>query len=245
MEDQTQTTTENKETFFGTDAAAEPVEETKHEDGTTLAILEKRLKDKDAFIEQLKGETAGLREDINGLLRGQEELDKLREEMRMAKDRAAPQSQGSQPPSLNEADIEKLVANAMTKREREATTSQNINTAKENAIAAFGSTELADKAFQETLARTGLTSQELSGIAARSPTAFNALLGTPPKGERHIDRSSTVNTEAFSQRPDPSRLQPGTKEYFDAIRKTDKKRYWSQDVQNQIFKARQEGTYKV
>jgi len=205
------------------------------------AAIQKRLDDKDNFIKQLQGETSQLRKELEGHDKGREELDKLKEQLRGLRDGAVQQPVATQNASLTETDIETLVANALTKQERAATTAQNVKTATNEATRLYGSLEAATTAVNQKANELGLTTQELQGIAQRSPTAFVALLGTPPTSGKHFDTTSSVNLEALSQHT--GAIQPGTKAYFDNIRKENRGKYFTPAIQNQIMAATRAGTY--
>ncbi len=233
------------------DNTAEPAKdkETTTDKTTTDTVdgLNKRLADKDEFIEKLKGETSTMRTELEGRDKGLAELDNLREELKRLKQEAITQPKDTTISSSTDLDIEKLVANAITKREQESTVAQNVKSAIGDATKLFGSFDEAKKAQDAASERTGLSLSELGGIAGRSPTAFAALLGAPavPGDSKTVNTTSTVNSEALNLGGAGGPKQ-GTKAYFDAIRREKGMSFYMKPaIQNQIVAAARAGTYFV
>ncbi len=92
-------------------------------------------------------------------------------------------------------------------------------------------------------AELGLSIEFLKDVAAKSPTAFLNVMGETEKPLVESDLTkSSVNSEGL-KRQNNVVLKEGTKAYFDNLRKTDPKTYWTPHTQQRIFEAAKRGTY--
>lgn len=213
----------------------------------TVDDLAKGKMESDAFIARLQEEMADLRKEADRI----EELESQLEEIRQRNsDRA---NEGMQPkvgkdntsPSLSESDIETLVQKALTKAETNRTATENILEANRKMIEAVGSKEKAQEAVAAASTRLGLSIDYLKNIAATSPTAFLNLMGTTGSADNKAPAPSaphgTVNPMA--ELDGNKAVKPGTKAYYDAMRRKDRRLYFSAKVQQEIFEAVKNGTY--
>lgn len=127
-------------------------------------------------------------------------------------------------------DIERLISETLTKREQEATIKSNITKAEEMLTSAFGTEAAAT--LEKKSKELGLNREDLSGIAARSPSALMQLLGQPPKKENNSVLTSTVDTSGLG-------TQERNSEYYKNLRRTDRKKFLSIQVQSQMLQDRQ------
>lgn len=209
----------------------------------TPADLVKAVKHKDDHIAQLEREHAAMREDLGKTDESEAQLEALRQEILALKQKQnAPQPRDNTSPALSDADVEALVAKAITKREAANTANQNIMEANNAIIKAAGSVEKAQETVKAKAAELGLSVEYLKSIAAQSPTAFLKMIGEVSQERKvEVNVRGTVNPE---QAVTNNNAQAGTKEYFDNIRRTNKKLYFSPAIQRQIIKAVESGTYK-
>lgn len=208
---------------------------------------DKRLKDKDDFIEQLKSEQAQLRAELAKKVDAEKALEELRNELKSLKEQksASPQAKENTTPALSEVDIRTLVQKTITEAESVRSTEQNIKTANDTLVATLGGdVKKAVEHVQKRAKELGVSVQFLKDVAAKSPTAFNEVMGI--KTDKVEDNSTfvqgSVNSEGLTQ--NKVIAKEGTKAFFDNIRKTDPKRYWTPEVQNQLWKAAKNGTYQ-
>jgi type II secretory pathway component PulM len=196
------------------------------------SLLLKRIEDKDAFIEQLKTENAEMR-------RVTQEVEQLK--ARLKETPAKPEPEGNTGPALTKEAIENLVANTITARERMQTADQNVREANATMVQSHGSLAKAAEFLKQKAADLGLSLDDLKATAAKSPKAFFQLVGnTAPVSNKSIDKKSSVIPEAFSG----SGPKPGTKAYFDTLKKEKgSTHYFSVGVQQQILAAKRSGTY--
>jgi predicted RNase H-like nuclease (RuvC/YqgF family) len=94
---------------------------------TVDPVVEKRLNDKDAFIEQLKRETAELREEVKKRTLADQQLDELRAEITRLKEENQPREATA--PALSESSIRTLVEQTITAAEQTRTAGSNIQEA--------------------------------------------------------------------------------------------------------------------
>lgn len=230
-----------------TDPLAELVGEGKKFKDTSA--LAKAKVEADAFIERLKAENVEMRKEVGAVDNAERQLAELRAEITALKAKPAQSNrEGNTTPALTESDVAALVQREITNLEASRSAAQNIKEANTKAMEIFGSTEKATEAVRARASELGLTVDFLKTVASQSPSAFLSMIraGSPEqvvKNARHI--TGTVNTESPGTQS-ASTLKPGTKEFFDNMRRTDKKRYWSPDVQNKMIpEAVAAGTYQL
>lgn len=216
----------------------------------TVEALAAAKSESDRFIDELKGELATLREDFSKRSASLDQLDELRTEIQRLKQlqqttNATPRDTNTTP-SLTDERIQAIVAETITANERKATVTQNIQEAVDTAVKAYGTTEAATKAVQDKAQELRVTTEYLQNIAATSPSAFFKVMGldgAPGKSDTNIIPKGSINTEVIPTTG--GLLKPGTKAYFDNIRKTNKEKYFSPAITAQIMKAREQGTYLI
>jgi hypothetical protein len=108
-------------------------------------------------------------------------------------------------------------------------------------VSHFGNVDKAKAAFAEKANQLGMSTEELTAVAAKSPTAFFKLvdLGVSNQSNQTRLTKSDVNLATLED----TKTKEGSKEYFDNIRKTNAKLYWSPKTQQEIFKSKKAGTY--
>lgn len=236
-EDQTmgQNTNQTQQTQTTEDWLAKVVE-AKGENFKDVQVLAKSKLDADNYIKQLEEQLAKAREDMSK----QDYAAKLLEQLQnkgAASTTANPvapkdNNSGSNPsdtkPVISEDIIKALVEQTLTQREKESTASQNIQTVQAELQTKYGT-----GAKDHVLAKAkelGMTYDRLSEIASESPTAFFTLIGEPKKEFKPLTQG-TINTAAgtFSA---PSNRDWN---YYENIRKTNKKLYYDPKTQQQMF----------
>lgn len=203
----------------------------------------------DAFIEQLKDELKGLKEDLKNRSASEDQLDLLRKEIIALKtntQQPAPpaQREANQPPALTEDTIKQLVAKTITQAETQRTASANILEANQKVIDKFGSMEKAQEVVQARASELGISMDYLKNLAAQSPTAFLKLVADQPVAPSggNLPTNGSVNPSAF-QANAGGMVREGTKAWYDKMRTDNPKQYWTTTVQQRIFEAKKSGTY--
>jgi hypothetical protein len=130
------------------------------------------------------------------------------------------------------SNIEALVEQLMTKKEKTRTLEQNISVANEAVLSQFG-----DKAAEVVKAKAselGMSVDRLKEIAAESPTAFLQLIGAKTQGKAEsVTTPSSIRTETFS-----NTNSDRTFEYYQKMRKESKSLYYSPKVQRMLMDDR-------
>ena len=146
-------------------------------------------------------------------------------------------------PTISRDDITTLIKETLSDEEKAKLGDQNLATVNKAFIDSYGDVTKAREAFATKANELGLSVDRLTEIAAESPSALLTMTGVSQLNRPSTSSANlgTVNTEAnFNQKTE---LAKGTKAYYDNIRKTDKRLYMSPDIQGEIDKASQAGTY--
>ena len=220
-----------------------PNEQTKP-DQTPVDILEKRINDKDVFIEQLKSENAQMRQLVANADKAIAEVNALKDEIEELKKKSVvPQPREHTASVLTETDIEALIAKSISKRELDQTATQNIREANDEMIKLYGAEDKAREVLKQRAQELGLTVDQLKDVAVKSPTAFKRLVSEVQSKDHTLKIEGRVNTQALHLQSGGS-LKYGTKAYFDDMRKKiGNAAFFKPEIQQQVIKAMESGTY--
>lgn len=196
----------------------------------------------DRFIEQLKGEMAGLRQDLNTRLTVEQMMDKIAAPSQAPN----PEPVNNQSPSngeggakqFTEEDIARLVEQRLTQSEKLRTQEANMNLVRDSLIEKYGpdfATHL-----KQTATNLGIGEDFLNNMAKEQPKAFLKLIeaegpkatNTGPSGLFTPPKGQSVPSNSGSFAPTGERKQS----YYDSIKQKDPALYWSASVQNQLHK---------
>lgn len=202
-----------------------------------------------AFIEQIKSENAGLREEL-GQRTGAEDLFNRIVASRPAEPQNEPvklpkEEQPVAEPASN-VDLAQQIRETLREEQLRQEQAQNAQTVITRLIEVFGDEQKAEQAVKAKAAELGVSPDFLRDAAMKSPKAFFVTLGIEAGSRQTAPVQASrgdVNTAALKP-TDTGANTPGTYDYYDALRKSDPASYWSPQVQNEIFKAAQAGTYK-
>lgn len=191
----------------------------------------------DRFIDQLKEENKGLRNDLNSRITVEDSLSKLLErstsnnnEQRVG-ERLPNPSEAPIPPTPTQAaskeDLMKLVREALETESSKAKKQANLATAVSELEKTFGPNyvEHVSRKAQDL----GVSVEFFDKLASESPKALIALVS-----ERKQEGS-------FSTPPHGSSVNQGntpqgkTYKYYESVRKSDPKTYWSPSFQNEMY----------
>lgn len=195
----------------------------------TIEDLAKAKLESDAFIERLKQENAGIREDLNTRVRMEELLERLEGgSSEGTNSQGNNQNQDNSPD--NSPDIETLIEQKLQRRDAERTASQNLAAVKAALEKYFGedfkaklATRIADLELNET---------ELNALAKTSPKAFLKLVGVEQRQDTSPYQAPTSRTNV----PVTPTGGQKTYKYYSDLRKADPATYWRPDVQLQLHK---------
>lgn len=127
---------------------------------------------------------------------------------------------------IGEKDIERLVTETITKKEREASAAANLRTTETKLKEMWGD-DYRTK-LQGLSTELGMSPAEMDALAAKSPSAFLRLV-SPNAAPKTAPSKGTVNTDGFLNVPTTER----TLSYYNNLRKTDPVKYWSASVQQE------------
>lgn len=209
------------------------VKETKGENWEDPKVIAKGYLDSQAFIDQLKEEQKQLREDLEKAKYEREVLERLGAKAKPTGGEGG-QDKASTSATDNQAgasvdDIKKLVLEAMTERERAATTDENLRNTDAQLQKLFGTD--ADAQVEKRREELGLTKERLTEIAAESPSAFLALMGKAPEKQTNKLVSGSVNTTAESFTSNGSKRDWA---YYNQLRRENPRLYYKPATQNQM-----------
>lgn len=191
----------------------------------------------DDFAETLKGENTKLKEELATAKTLEEVLERLKDAPGKSVSDRDEKKGAAAAASLSAQDVAKIVNDTLTGRETARTRESNLLQADAAMRKLFG-----DKA-SEVFAKEATTPQlrsALTELASISPAKFVALFA--PKSVattgNQIDSSTSVNTSALSAEAASGRVaDEGCKEFYDALRRKEPARFYSQDMQLKIHQA--------
>lgn len=202
----------------------------------TTEDLAKSYMEADGFIEKLKDENRVLREQAAKAKTLEEVLDKLKQPAQT--DGVTPRPSGQ---NFSAEDVAKIVKAELTGYETTKTRQNNLALADSKMKELFG-----DKAKEvfDRAAPDADTKRVLQSLAEVNPTQFLALFHKQSDGSPVASQSS-VNTGALHNSGSGSReTTPGTKEYWNALRRAKPMEYYSQKNQLAMLKDAQDNPTK-
>lgn len=237
-------------------------------EGRKYSSVEKALEaleHSQSFIDQLKQENQGLREELSGQERMEEILRRVEssrgegashsEQGGKGAGAATPpngagQNDGDKGSKFTQEEISELVRGEVTRIEHQRTAEQNETEASSKLIdLANGDQKAATDMVQKAAKDLGVSVRYLRQQAQVSPTAFYRLVSASVGGKGEGEGPSVMksdsgsqNTEAFDRgryRSGDSEIQPYS--HFKKLRKTlSKSEYYSPSVQNAMMRSRQQ-----
>jgi hypothetical protein len=202
--------------------------------------LAKSIVHKDSFIERLKAEQAGLRQELNTRVKMEEFIDKMNTLSQVKSPSNGQDSPGrtteDNPKGLTDEDLNKLLDTKLSEREKQLKATLNVEQVKQKLQEALGP-QYATKLEQMTNT-LGLSREYLNSIASTSPAAFLKLVGIEEKKSRD---------DIFTP-PPRSQVNPDTQvsfnsgsrnvKYYENLFNNDPEKYWSPKVQNEMHADR-------
>lgn len=198
--------------------------------------IAKKAVNQDQFIDKLQKELAELREELNQGLNAKDLLEKANAQ------RQAESQQNST--EVKPEDLSELVKKELDNRSAAQKAQDNLMEADRRITELYGVGKGGDFLVAKSK-ELGISVDEMMETASRSPQAFYNMVGLGQKKEVQgtgVTKTS-VNSDALAH-TNPTKGY-GTKAYFDEIRRTDKRKYFSSSVQKEIWKAMKNGTYET
>lgn len=201
-------------------------------------VIAKGKVEADAYIEELKRKIA----ELEGSKAKEDRLEELLKKIEQKAVAPTPTNTQSTNPGgaegsdttnvISEKDIQSLVEQTLTQREKENTAKQNIAQVDKGLEDMFGTEAKAKVA--ERAAQLNLSVKRLQEVAAESPTAFFELMGEKPKQAPNLS-NTTIRTDSVTAKPN------GTKNwaYYTELRKSNPRLYRDASTQAEMELQRQ------
>lgn len=227
--------TENQAPLGGaTSSFVERLVASKGEQWNDPEVIAKGKVEADDHITSLEQQLKDLREDLGKQDYSKQLLETLQQSKAQETPPAAVVQEGTQPAvtPVEAETIESLVAQALQKRETTATAESNLALANASMVETFGTEAAAT--VQAKANELGMSLDSLRDLAAQSPAAFASLIGSAPVSQAGSAPRTSVNSAAAFQ-------SNGDRDYayYAALRKSDKERYYSPQVQREMLADRQ------
>lgn len=197
----------------------------------TITDLAKAYMNIDEFVETLKAENHELKEKVTKASTIDEVMERLSSQSKAGVSDPSTVTQSTGGVSADE--IQKLVEKTVTGLETSKTRTENLKKANALLAEAFG--DKAGEVFKDVASTPELENvyRELAQVA---PEKFiQHFLNVPKNTGVQPDTSGSVSATTTGTSVRVS--QPGTKEYYDNVRKTNKALYYSQEFQVGMDKA--------
>lgn len=203
-------------------------------------VLAKGKIEADSYIKQLEKQLEEMRTDLSKQERMDQILAHLEGKASAATTDAlkAPDAntgstnQDHTSPGISETDLESLVEATLTKREAEATASQNLATVEKQMSEAFGTD--AQNKLKQRAQELGLTMERMEGLAKESPSAFMSLMGQADTHKPVNMTRGSVNTESVSMGRNGER----DFSYYQKMRRENRSQYYTPKIQQQMMEDR-------
>lgn len=197
---------------------------------STIEELAKAYVHIDGFAEQLKDENSKLREEVSKARTIDEVLEQLKAATPAKADQPAPSVK-----TLGAEDVATIVKQTLTGMETARTRESNLLKADAAMRKLYG--DKAGEVFSKEASSPEMK-KALVELASVSPDKFVALFAAAPPTQSAVDGTTSKNTTALDFASQSTRASdPTTKEYFEALRKKEPAKYYSQPVQLAMQKA--------
>lgn len=194
--------------------------------------LAKGKLESDKFIDQLQSEMKELREELGTRISVEEALAKVKEQ----NNEVPSQNTTEERQEVELPDIEGMVAKQLQNLTAQQKANANLSKCDQMMTEKFG--ERAKEEMARVAQSQGLDLEFVKATAERSPDAFATLMGlkVSKQAEAQPVTGGNVNTAAMNmggKSADEARLAE-----LKQLMKTDKRKYFSRDVQNEVFQLK-------
>lgn len=176
-----------------------------------ISVLEKRLQDKDTFIETLKNERKDDSSTINNLKEQVEQLEQKSKSVEEVLERLKA-SQGGQDADgnrLTPEEAKRMAEDVYQQHRTQETRQANFNSVKQELLDRYGN-EKVDSQVAETAQGMGMTFDEAFQMAETRPAVFRKLFigDAPAKTSDPAGPQGSVNTQALGNGEQPPKPKP-------------------------------------
>lgn len=199
----------------------------------TVEDLARGKYEADAYVERLTEEQKELRAELEKRVGLEEKLDSL------LKAQEGRDRKPNDPPAgkqVDDLDIDKLIDGKLSERAKAEQERTMFQESQKAVVDHFGGdAEQARQFVAKRAQELGVTPEYLGSRAKESKQAFLALVGIqarPDNRQTDIPRGTQTDVPASHQGP-----KPGTKQYYDQMRRENPRLYYSAKIQQEQFKA--------
>lgn len=198
-----------------------------------VGALAKSRIEADQFIEQLKGEISGLKEDLAAATKGGASESTIQSLIERIDAATKAQNSGQPGGTLTKEEIERLVKDGVATERAAETRRSNYTTSNAALLNYFkGDADKAKSHLAERVQALGLTGEALTEMASSNPKMFRELM--IPQRQAQGGGTSLP----------PGRMQSDTgtekrdSAYYTKLRKELGSKFWNPDIQQQMFRDR-------
>lgn len=187
-------------------------------------------------IQELESTLSELREELTKRATLEEAMAQLRRDSTQIADNGGAAQPAAAAPDLES--LAKIVDGLVEKRELSKVKLENQKKVVASLQSAFG--EKAREAHAARLAEIGMSQEDFTSLASRSPAAALALFPEASRANAPTSGGTTtgsVNTERFSG---SGQVKQGTYAWYSQMRTTDPKKYFSREVQIEMARKAKE-----
>lgn len=202
--------------------------------GTTdnqLAVMQKRITDKDTHITTLETENRSLREMVADV---QEKLNKLGDvETLLERMQNKPQDDSNRDTALDEETLVSKTLDRIQMLSKEQQQEQNFTTVANRLTKEFGADKV-DEKVNQFARENGLTFDEMVDLAKKSPQAVYRMVGLETTKQTSMSPSHSTIVGYGDKTADQVRDQKLAE--FAKLRRENPRKYWSSSVQQEFRK---------
>lgn len=193
--------------------------------------LARSAHEKDSFIEQLKSENAEMRRELERAGK----IGQIDEALKRLNDRLENASgEDTNVGAMSREDILAIIREDAAKSKYE----QNRKTIQAELINKMGDPNKAREFLGTKAAELGMSPTDLKSIVEKSPAAARAMLGL--SGAPKASGPTPLPTSSKNSDANPGVVGERGKSYYDNLRKEMGSKFWSPQIQQQMFKDRKE-----
>lgn len=181
----------------------------------------------DMFIEHLKEELKGLKEELDKRTNAEKLLEELKNARQERSESEAPKGAGIEPD-----DVKSLVQELLSQEAEKKTATDNLTVVQSTIKEKYGDKSIefiANKARE-----LGVSPKELEAMAAKSPKMFFNAIGFENDSVTTSITKGSINSEIL----DKQTTKTGTYKYYQELRKANPSQFYSAKVQRQMFEDR-------
>ena len=208
---------------------------------SSVEELAKAYKHADQAIEQRNRELAALRDELGRRLDTEELFNRLGQNRDPSpldipsRESTPPVEEPKSAPLDNEA-LAKRIREELERANNEQRIKTNLNSVESKLLEAYGDSQKALEVVKLKAQELGVSVEFLQSVAAQSPKAFLAQLGLDNTSNQApaVAPRNDINPRALNETS--GRVKEGTYAYYENIRKTDPKAYYSPKIQIEMHK---------